>query len=158
MENETIEYYYGDFVTSLGRPHLVLVGYEDEKNLHCEKYILFEGLDGKYTHIGEKINSQKIEGIMDNLTDFIENQGLEHAKSIIYLEAYKTTEKKKTSDLCYGLKDITLRKANQTSFLMHLKSKSGSQLNWISNNTSSSKLKELIKLYQSINITHKKFD
>jgi hypothetical protein len=158
MENETIEYYFGDFVTALGRPHLVLVGYEDAENLHCEKYILFEKLDGRHTHIGEKVNSPKIEGVIDNLPDFIENQGLEHAKSIIYLEAYKEADKKKTPDLSYGLRDITLRKANQTSFLMYMKSKSESQLNWISNNTNSDKLKELIKLYKSINITHNKFD
>jgi hypothetical protein len=158
MENETIEYYFGDFVTALGRPHLVLVGYEDAENLHCEKYILFEELDGRHSNIGEKVNSPKIEGVIDNLPDFIENQGLEYAKSIIYLEACKEAEKKKTADLSYGLRDFTLRKANQTSFLMYMKSKSESQLNWISNNTNSDRLKELIKLYKSINITHNKFD
>ena len=158
MKNEIIEYYFGDFVTALGRPHLVLVGYEDAENLHCEKYILFEELDGRHSHIGEKVNSPIIKGVIDNLTDFIEVQGLEHAKGLIYLEAYKEAENKKTPDLSYGLRNITLRRANQTSFLMYMKSKSETQLNWINNNTNSEKLKELIKLYKSINITHNKFD
>lgn len=158
MNYEIIEFYFGDFVTALGRPHLILVGYEDNENLHCENYILFEEFDGKFTHIGEKVHSPKLEGVIVDLTDFMENQGLEHAKSIIYLEAFKEAEKKKVPDLSYGLREIKLRKANQTSYLMYVKSKSESQLKWISDNTNSEKLKELIKLYKSINITHNKFD
>ncbi|MEL7225335.1 MAG: hypothetical protein AAGL17_10815, partial [Cyanobacteria bacterium J06576_12] len=114
MENEIIEYYTGDFITVLGRPHLLLVGYEEGQTLVCEKYILFEELNGSHTLMGEKIIAPKIEGAFDDLEEFMKNQGLEHAKSVIFIEAYKEAEKRNDGiSMNFALRGITLRKTTQ---------------------------------------------
>jgi hypothetical protein len=156
MKKEIIDYYFGDFVTALGRPHIVLVGQEFEDKLICEKYILFEELNGSHSHIGEVVNSPIINGYSDNLEEFIENQGLEHAKSIIYLEAYKEQEKRQADS--FNEIRINLRKTTQTSFMMYMKKKSETQLNWIAINTHSEKLKQLINFYKKVVITTSKID
>ncbi len=156
MKQEIIEYYFGDFVTPLGRPHLIIVGQEFDDMMRCEKYILFEKLDGIHVHIGEEINSSIIANVSDNLENFIENQGLEQAKSIIYTEAIKKAKKKQLQEISIGFKRINLRKSNQNSFLLYMKRRSEMQLNWIHNNTESIRLQELINLYKSFQIaTHK---
>lgn len=36
MKDEIIEYYFGNIITPLGRPLLLVVGQEYENTLHCE--------------------------------------------------------------------------------------------------------------------------
>ncbi|MEL7220437.1 MAG: hypothetical protein AAGJ93_03900 [Bacteroidota bacterium] len=157
MENEIIEYYTGDFITVLGRPHLLLVGYEEGQTLVCEKYILFEELNGSHTLMGEKIIAPKIEGAFDDLEEFMKNQGLEHAKSVIFIEAYKEAEKRNDGiSMNFALRGITLRKTTQTSFLLYFKQKAVSQLDWVVKNTDSEKLKSIIEFYKSITVTHRR--
>lgn len=151
MQNEIIKYYFGDFVTRLGRPHLVLVGQEFENELICEKLVLFEELNGTHSHIGQVVKAPKIQGHFDNIDSFMENQGLEQAKSIIYLES---TKENQLSNNIF----VNLRETNQTSFLFYLKSRSEEQLNWIENSTRSAKLKELVNFYKAVQITKEKYD
>ncbi|OHX68381.1 hypothetical protein [Flammeovirga pacifica] len=113
-------------------------------------------MEGSYTHIGEAVNSPRIHGIIDDLSEFMKNQGLEHAKSIIYFEAYKELEKKR--DTGFFLQEIILRKTTHTSLLMYMKRKSETQLNWIEKNTKPNKLKELIKLHKAVSVTYSRFD
>ena len=156
MKKEIIEYYFGDFVTVLGRPHIVLVGQEFDDKLICEKYILFEELNGCHSHIGEIVNLPIITGYSDNLNEFIENQGLEHAKSIIYLEAYKAQEKRQA--VLFSEIRINFRKTTQKSFMLYMNKKSETQLNWIAKNTHSEKLKQLIDFYKKFVIITRKIN
>ncbi|NRD24905.1 hypothetical protein HNV10_16745 [Winogradskyella litoriviva] len=123
MNKEIIEYYFGDFVTPLGKPNLILVGIEEENGMSCEKYIIFEELNGNCSHIGENVTSPKIEGLSDSLQEFMQNQGFEHSKSIISLEAYKEAEKQNSNAFHFGFREINLRPTNQTAFLMHINRK-----------------------------------
>jgi hypothetical protein len=155
MKKEIIEYYFGDFVTSLGKPSLLLVGIEENNEMSCEKYIIFEELNETYSHLGENVTSPKIDGLTDSLQEFMQNQGLEHSRSIISLEAYKEAEKQNSNAFHFGFREINLRPTNQTAFLMHMNRKDTSQLNWIEKNTKSDKLKGLIRLHQTIKLNTK---
>jgi len=156
MKKEIIKYYWGEMITPLGRPSLVLVGQEYNDKMIIEKYILFEELDGKQTHIGEIIEAPIISNFSDNLENFMNNQGFEHAKSTIFFEVFKEREKDTKRDYTsYDLR-VQLSEATETTFLMYFKQKAVEQLNWIYNSTSSTKLKALINLYKSFNFTVKK--
>ena len=158
MKQEIIKYYWGEVITPLGRPSLVLVGQEFEDKMIVEKYILFEELNGKQSHIGEIIESPIIPNFSDNLQKFMDNQGLEHAKSTIYFEAFKEREKDTKRDYTYSDLKVQLSEANDTAFLMYFKRKAETHLNWINNSTSSSKLKALIELFKSFQITVRKLE
>jgi hypothetical protein len=158
MINEIIDFYSGDLLTPLGRPHLVVVGQQFHDFMRCEKYILFEKSDGVNEYISEQINSSSITNTPINLENFVKHQGLENAEKMIYAEIFKLDNddnfnviKSKRS----GMK-LRMRKSNHTSFLLHMKMKSELQLNWIKCNTESKQLKDLIDLYKSFNISKTK--
>lgn len=158
MKNEIIKYYIGDFLNPLGRPHLVLVGQEFEDKMICEKFILFEETNGKHTHIGEIVTSPIVPNLCDNLDHLMKSYGLEHAKSIIYLEAFKEIDEDRLIEMHSKIKEVTLQETTQSDFILYMKFKSIKQLNWIQKATKSNKLKEIIKLYKSFQITTKKID
>ncbi|WP_394759174.1 hypothetical protein [Flavobacterium sp.] len=147
MKEEIIEYYFGDIITPLGRPLLLVVGQEYENTLRCEKFIFFEESNGNHIHIGEEITSSKMVQANLNLENFMKIEGLEHAKNIIYREAYAENSALTLSK--NKIKKINLRKSNQNAFLLYMKGKSMNQLIWIQRNTQSRKLDEIIGLYKS---------
>jgi hypothetical protein len=147
MKEEIIEYYFGDIITPLGRPLLLIIGQEFDDKIRCEKFIFFEEITGKHYRLGEEITSSIIANTDFNLESFLKFEGLEDAKNIIYREAY--TQNNKIPISKNKIKKINLRKSNQNAFLLYMKRKSVSQLNWIQNNTQSQKLQEIIGLYKS---------
>jgi hypothetical protein len=157
MINEIIDFYSGDFLTPLGRPHLVVVGQQFHDFMRCEKYILFEKSDGVDEYMSEQINSSAVASVSINLERFVKNQGLENARKIIFNEAYNTTQDvANVLDFKKNKRRMRLRKSNHTSFLLNMKVKSEMQLNWIKCNTESKQLQDLIDLYKSFNITKTK--
>ena len=49
MKKEILKYFWGDYISPLGRPSLVLVGHELEDKVIIEKYYFFEDINGKQT-------------------------------------------------------------------------------------------------------------
>jgi hypothetical protein len=156
MKTEIFKCFEGNFITPLGRPFILLVGQEHENCLLCEKYVIYQEKDDKFSHWGEVIKAPIITGHFDKLEEFVNDYGLEHAKSVIYHQVFLDREKSQKNYL--GEIVINGRFVTELSFLMYLNEITKPNIEWIYKNTHSEKLQELISFISGITISHRNLD
>ncbi|MCB9233346.1 MAG: hypothetical protein H6581_16935 [Bacteroidia bacterium] len=152
---EILKIYKGDFILSLGRPHLLLVGVENNDELFLEKFLWMEDLTGKHVHEGEKSRSVRMQGVFDNIEEFMTYQGLEETENKLYLQTIQEQEKNKNATEKPA--KVPLKETTKTAFLLHMKVKAPKELDWIAQHTESQNLKYDISRYQELEIKSEPF-
>lgn len=146
MIKEIIESYEGNSINPLGKPYVILIGFETDDNMACEIYIIYENSNGTYKHCGRQINSQIMVDEFDSLHSFIKEYGFVFCVSKIFNDVERERGDINTDIYLRNEINDSLRKVNISSLLTHLRMEAPRQLDWIEGSTSSNTLREHIIL------------
>lgn len=141
------KFYSGNYSLSLGQPYVIISSWEDEKNLYCETYIIFEGYNGNNYGKKSRIKYPKFDG--STLTDFVEAE-LQKIKDKIFYDILLVHYKQQLEVKNYNVQ-INLREVNE-SILMLLRDKFLHLISLIQDDTKNELLSSKIRLYRSIQV------
>jgi len=158
MQNQKINCFTGNFMMSIGKPNVIVTGWETATHLFCERFILFEDTNGKivfqkkgtHVHTGQyKVLYDKSTTNDELLNAFMFDYGQKPAESDIFSIAYGIMQTKSATSAEVGL-NTELRSWNYQPCLMYLKWKFPSELDRLQAQTQLGKLKDMITLIKSV--------
>lgn len=163
MKKEVIKFYSGKMTLPFGVPFVIVTGWEEKGQLHCERLILFEQFKhpvvkrGLLTNISTADFKQicTLSGEKPTIDNFMEREGKQMAEHDIFsiiADLYKLLKPKTFSGNIYN--EISeIKNANWISLLYNYNRKYQSAIDWVYNNTASKALKEKIDFIRKLKIT-----
>jgi hypothetical protein len=163
MLNQKINCFTGNFMMSIGKPNVIVTGWETATHFFCERFILFEGTDGQiiFKRQGMNVGINHYRAIYNGSTNdellnaFMFDYGQKLAESDIFSIAYGIMQKKGVTSAEVSL-NTELRAWNYQACLMYLKWKFSTELDRLQNGTQLGKLKDIITLIKSVVVDEEK--
>jgi hypothetical protein len=147
------KFFTGNYSLTLGQPYVIISATEKDSTFQAEKIVIFEGLNGQQIVLANRVKYPRIEN--RSLDEFISSE-LQVCKDDIFYKILYTNYFDELERRNYNV-NVELRETNP-NIISLLKDKFPIILSNIRDNTINEKLKELIELYQSIEIERKDFD
>ncbi len=147
------KFYTGNYSLTLGQPYVIISATEHESTFQAEKIVIFEGFNGQQTVLANRVKYPKIS--VRSLDEFISSE-IQLCKDDIFYKILYTKYHDELERRNYNV-NVELRETN-ADIISLWRDKFPEILSIIRDNTINEKLKEVIKLYQSIVIERNDFD
>jgi len=160
---EIVKTYMGDYVLRVGKPTVVVTGYEEMNKLHVEYVIILETKGEAVTavkgfkiskfdwkRIKEKFFGKKTE--KELLEMFVNEWGVTQSKTDLsqMITSQAISNGAELSE-AYSL-DASINEGNNIGVLMYLKRKLPSQYSWLKDATKSTELVQIMDLINTVSV------
>lgn len=163
MKNETIKFYWGKMTLPFGVPFIIVAGWEESGEYHCERFVIFEqfrsapakrGMKTKITQIDFKLICD-LTGEKASLENFMKREGKLMAEHDIFSIIADLNEILKPTTFSGTIHNeiAEIKTANWISILYNLNRKHKTAVDWVYKNTKSKLLKNQIDVIRKLKIT-----